>query len=192
MQPVLVEGVLLKSYPHGSIGAFMSAYFEMAFQGRDEAINFEKATTDLFRDVFKYEALHLGQTGSKSAPDILLLSDSEGYQAIIDNKAYSKYSITGDHHNRMVHNYINRVDSYSPSAYPIGFFSYIAGGFGKTIDRQIQDEVAASGVHGSCITVSNFIKMVENQQNGVRTYSHADLRNLFGLDRQIMLADIAG
>ena len=141
MQPVLVEGVLLKSYPHGSIGAFMSAYFEMAFQGRDEAINFEKATTDLFRDVFKYEALHLGQTGSKSAPDILLLSDSEGYQAIIDNKAYSKYSITGDHHNRMVHNYINRVDSYSPSAYPIGFFSYIAGGFGKTIDRQIQDEV---------------------------------------------------
>lgn len=188
--PELVEEILLKTYPHGAIGAFMSSYFEMAFKGREECTEFEYATTELFRDVFGYEAKHLGQTGSKSAPDILLLSDGEGYQAIIDNKAYSKYSITGDHHNRMVHNYIEKISTYSESAFPIGFFSYIAGGFGKTIDKQIQDEVKESGVHGSGITVSNFIKMVENQQSGAREYSHSELREIFSLDRQVMLEDI--
>ena len=190
IKEALVEEVLRKAYPHGSIGAFMSSYFEMAFKGRDECIEFEKATTVLFHDVFGYDARHLGQTGSRSAPDILLLSDEEGYQAVIDNKAYSRYSISGDHHNRMVYNYLGKISGYSPSTYPIGFFSYIAGGFGSGTDRQIQDEVRESGVHGSGITVSNFIKMIENHQDGVRRYSHKDLREIFGLDRQVLLKDL--
>jgi hypothetical protein len=188
----IVEDVLNKAYPHGSIGAFMASYFEMAFKGTEEAVDFEKATTQLFHDVFKYEAIHLGQTGSKSAPDILLLSDEEGYQSIIDNKAYSKYSITGDHHNRMVHNYIEKISTYSDSTYPIGFFTYIAGGFGKQIDRQIQSEVEESGVHGSGITVSTFIRMIENQTEGNKTYFHSELRRIFGMDRQVRLSDITG
>ena len=186
----VVESVLMKYYPHGAISAFMTSYFEMAFKGRDEAVEFEEATTEIFRDVFKYNAIHLGQTGSKSAPDVLLISDSDGYQSIIDNKAYSKYSISGDHHNRMVHNYIEKIGTYSTSRYPIGFFSYIAGGFISTIDRQIQDEVAESGVHGSGINVSTFIKMIENQTSGKKTYSHKEIRNLFSLDRQIHLTDV--
>lgn len=188
----LVEEILNKVYPHGAVGAFLSSYFEMAFKGREECTEFEVATTELFKDVFGYNAKHLGQTGSKSAPDILLLSDSEGYQAIVDNKAYSKYSISGDHHNRMVHNYLKRIQSYSSSSLPIGFFTYIAGGFGKSIDKQIEDEVKESGIHGSGITVSNFIKMIENHQNGVRKYSHRDLRSIFSLDRQVSLKDVCG
>ena len=186
----LVHEVIQRSYPHGAIGAFMAAYFEMAFKGTEEAIEFEKATTELFKDVFKYNAIHLGQTGSRSAPDILLISDSEGYQAIIDTKAYSKYSISGDHHNRMVHNYLDKIGTYSSSQYSIGFFTYIAGGFGRTIDAQIQAEVSESGIHGSGITVSNFIKMIELQNSGGKKYSHKQLRKLFGLDRQILLSDI--
>ena len=49
-------------------------------------------------------------------PDVLVVSDDAGYQGIIDNKAYSKYSISNDHHNRMVENYIKRIDNYSPSS----------------------------------------------------------------------------
>ena len=188
---VLVENVLLKTYPHGSIGAFMASYFEMAFKGTEEAVEFEKATTELFKDVFGYNAIHLGQTGTKSAPDILLISDSEGYQAIIDNKAYSKYSISGDHHNRMVHNYLDKVGNYSNSSYPIGYFSYIAGGFGKQIDKQLKDISDETGVTGSGITVSNFIKMIENQTSGNRKYDHKELRQIFGLNRQILLGDIS-
>ncbi len=187
--PSVVEDTLMKFFPHGSIGSFMASYFEMAFSGRDEAVDFEKATTDIFQDVFGFKAIHLGQTGSKSAPDILLVSEQEGYQSIIDNKAYAKYSISGDHHNRMVYNYLGRIASYSRYMYPAGFFSYIAGGFGKTIDKQIKDEVNESGIHGSGINVSNFIKMIENQSNGDRQYSHADLKRIFSVDRQILEQD---
>ncbi len=190
IRPNIVEEILCRAYPHGSIGAFMSSYFEMAFKGRDECTEFETATAELFRNVFRYDAIHLGQGGSKSVPDVLLLSDSDGYQAVIDNKAYSKYSITGDHHNRMVRNYLERIRTYSDSTYPIGFFSYIAGGFGNTIDSQVRDIANESGVHGSAVTVSVFIKMIENQQNGVCDYSHGNLRNVFGLDRQVMLKDV--
>lgn len=184
----LVEAVLYNDYPHGAIGGFLSGYYEMAFKGRDEAVDFEMATTSIFKDVFGYNAIHLGQTGSKSAPDILLISDNDGYQAIIDNKAYSKYSISGDHHNRMVHNYIENISNYSDCSYPIGFFAYIAGGFVTTIDKQILAEVNETNVPGSGITVGNFIRLVEKHQE--KAYSHAELRNIFGVNRQISLQDI--
>lgn len=77
--------------------------------------------------------------------------------------AYSKYSIIGDHHNRMVHNYIGKLDTYSHSSYPLAFFSYIAGGFANQIDKQILAEANESGINGSGITVTNFIKMIERQ-----------------------------
>lgn len=184
----MCEDILTKTYPHGLIGGFLANYYEMAFKGREDATTFEVATTDIFRDVFKFKADHLGQTGSKSAPDILLLSDTEGYQAIIDNKAYSKYTISGDHHNRMVHNYLENISNYSSNSYPIGFFSYIAGGFGNSIDKQIQSEVAESGVHGCGITVDTFIKMVEKACE--TPYSHSQIRDIFSLDRQVRLEDI--
>ena len=185
---LLVERVLYKEYPHGAVGGFLSGYYEMAFKGRDEAIDFEKATTSIFEDILGYKAIHLGQTGSKSAPDVLLIAEDEGYQAIIDNKAYSQYSITGDHHNRMVHNYIQNISSYSTSGLPIGFFTYIAGGFISTIDKQIQSEVDECGVFGSAITVGNLIKLIELHQEN--RYSHKELRKIFGLNRQVLLADL--
>ncbi len=187
-EQLLVETVLFREYPHGAVGGFLSGYYEMAFKGRDEAVDFEVATTSIFKDILGYNAVHLGQTGSRSAPDVLLVSDAEGYQAIIDNKAYSQYSITGDHHNRMVHNYIENVGSYSTSSYPIGFFTYIAGGFISTIDRQIQSEVNECHVPGSGITVGNMIKLVERHQEN--PYSHSELRRIFGLNRQILLSDL--
>ena len=186
---LLVQQVLYKEYPHGAIGGFMSNYYEMAFKGRDEAIDFELATTSIFRDIFGYTATHLGQTGSRSAPDVLLLSDSEGYQAIIDNKAYSNYSITGDHHNRMILNYIGNIDSYSDYRLPIGFFSYIAGGFSSSIDRQIMSEYDETNVCGSAISVANMIKLVEQHQQ--QPYSHKDLRHLFAVNRQIRIEDLS-
>lgn len=184
----LTEDTLSLSYPHGAISGFMAEYFEMAFKGTEEAVAFEIATTELFKDVFGFKAIHLGQTGSKSAPDVLLLSDSDGYQAIIDNKAYSKYSITGDHKNRMIYNYIGNISSYSDFTQPIGFFSYIAGGFVNQIDRQIKNIVEETGVHGSAMTVSNMIKLVERQN--MQPISHQSIREIFSVDRQIILSDI--
>ena len=184
----LVETVLFKEYPRGAVGGFLSGYYEMAFKGRDEAVDFELATTSIFKDILGYNATHLGQTGRKSAPDVLLISDCDGYQAIIDNKAYSQYSITGDHHNRMVHNYIENINSYSPSKYPIGFFTYIAGGFISTIDKQIQSAVSECNVPGSGITVGTMIKLIEKHQES--QYSHSQLKDIFSLNRQILISDL--
>ena len=134
----LVETVLWKEYPYGAVGGFLSGYYEMAFKGRER------------------ECVAWPELGMEALYRIKV----EGYQAIIDNKAYSEYSISGDHHNRMVHNYIENVANYSSCEYPIGFFTYIAGGFISTIDKQIQSEVDECHVPGSAITVTNIIKFV--------------------------------
>ena len=181
-----VEQILIEKYPHGSVGAFMTKYFEMAFKGRDEATEFEKATAELFKDVFGFQTKHVGPIGL--TPDVLLASRSDLYQAIIDNKAYSSYSINNDHHNRMVHNYLSNVDRYSTYDYPMAFFSYIAGGFGTNIDRQLQQIHAETGVPGSAVSVSNIIKMVENQET--QPYSHERIREIFSLNRLVSLSDL--
>lgn len=182
----MVEDILIETYPNGSVGAFMTKYFEMAFKGRDEATEFEKATVELFRDVFGYSTKHVGPIGL--TPDVLIVSDTDGYQAIIDNKAYHKYSINNDHYNRMVHNYIENIANYGNSEKPLAFFSYIAGGFGANIDSQIQGIFRATNVPGSAMSVTNVIKMVERHQK--EAYTHADIRRVFSLNRQILISDI--
>ena len=181
-----VEETLLRLYPQGAVGAFMTEYFEMAFKGRDDATEFEKATTKLFQDVFGFQSNHVGPIGL--TPDVLVVSNTAGYCGIIDNKAYSKYSISNDHHNRMVHNYIEGINNYSKTAYPLAFFSYIAGGFGTNINTQLAKIIAETGVHGSAVTVSHIIQMVEKQQS--HPYSHVRIKDIFSIDRQVLLTDL--
>ncbi|MEG2764975.1 MAG: restriction endonuclease FokI C-terminal domain-containing protein [Acidaminococcaceae bacterium] len=179
----VVEEALLKYYPKGSVGTFMTEYFEMAFEGREQATNFEKATVKLFQNVFGFEAQHVGPIGL--TPDVLVLSHQAGYIGILDNKAYSKYSINNDHRNRMVHNYIPK---YSHEQYPLAFFSYIAGGFAGSVDGQIKSIFNETNISGSAISVSNMINLVENYQ--CSDYDHTKLRELFSLNRQVLKKDI--
>jgi hypothetical protein len=166
----------------------MASYHEMAFQHREKATDFERATSDIFSNVFNFRSRHLGQGGSKSVPDVLIVSDSDGYQSIIDNKAYAEYSINGDHKNRMVHNYIENIQSYSSENLPIGFFTYIAGGFGSNIDSQIKNVSKESKVNGSGISVSTFIEMITRAIN--TPYTHDKIRSIFSVNRQIHLSDL--
>lgn len=181
-----VEEILIEEYPGGSVSAFMTEYFEMAFKGRDEATEFEKATVVLFKDVFGFKSEHVGPIGL--TPDVLLLSDNNGYQAIIDNKAYRKYTITNDHHNRMVYNYIGGISKYSKSTAPLAFFSYIAGGFGSNIDKQLNSITNVTGINGSAMNVSNMIRMIEKHQD--TPYTQDNIRDIFSVNRQIVLSDI--
>jgi len=181
-----VEETLLRFYPNGSIGGFMTEYFEMAFRGRDDATEFEKATVEIFSDLFSYKSIHVGAIGL--TPDVLIISDSEGYQAIIDNKAYHQYSISNDHHNRMVHNYIANLGNYSNSPNKLAFFSYISGGFGKNIDSQIKRIYDETAVPGSAMTVSNMIHLIENYSD--KNMNHKTLKEIFSVNRQILKSDI--
>lgn len=180
-----VERNLQKNYPHGSIGVFMAEYYEMAFKSREEATEFEKATVELFKYVFGFEAKHVGPQGL--TPDVLIISDSEGYQAILDNKAYSRYTINNDHHNRMVHNYIAGLNRYSDSSNELAFFSYIAGGFGANFDNQLNAIVEETGINGCGMSVTNMIKLVESHSD--KGYTHKNLRDIFSVNRQVLLSD---
>lgn len=164
----------------------MTKYYEMAFKGREEATEFEKATVTLFKDVFKFKAEHVGPIGL--TPDVLIESEQSGYVGIIDNKAYSKYSISNDHRNRMIHNYIAGLRSYYTGNRTLAFFSYIAGGFGTNIDSQIRDIADETGVNGSCINVHNMIELVKRA--GDKPYTHEDLKKIFTVNRQILLSDL--
>lgn len=57
--------------------------------------NLKKATAELFHDVFKFKTKHVGPIGL--TPDVLIESEDVGFVGIIDNKDYSKYSISNDH-----------------------------------------------------------------------------------------------
>ena len=70
----------------------------------------------------------------------------------------------------------------------MAFFTYIAGGFGNNIDSQIQAIASESGVPGSAISVTNIIKMVE--ENESRLYSHQTIRALLSANRQVLLSDL--
>ena len=178
-----VGETLQEYYPRGAVGSFMTEYFEMAYKGKDEAIEFEKATAELFQDIFGFETKHIGPIGL--TPDVLIISNERGFVGILDNKAYSRYSITNDHKNRMVHNYI---PAYSKEKYPLAFFSYIAGGFSSSINSQIQGIVDQTSVHGSAIGVTNVIKLVENHNDTV--YDHERIKQIFSLDRQVLSSDL--
>lgn len=178
-----VESILLETYPKGSLNLFLTNYYQMAFQGRDNAIEFEKATVKVCNEIFNFKAIHIGSKGR--SPDIEIISESENYTGIIDNKAYSNYSITNDHHNRMVHNYIEKYKDKEP---PLGFFLYIAGGFGTNIDSQIKKIYKETNIPGAAISVSNFITLIEKYAS--IGYNQRTLLKLFTKNREIHLKDI--
>lgn len=183
------EAILMRIYPHGAIGAFMSGYFEMAQASREKATEFEITTAGIFRDVFGFEAKHIGQSGN--VPDVLIRNSD--WCAIIDNKAYKDgYSVIGDHKRRMIDVYIDDYQRYSGSpVLDLAFFSYLSLSFGKNIKSQIEEIAEKTGVPGSAIPVSTFIQMVENQTRNTRLYSYDDIRNIFSLNREVLLADVS-
>lgn len=181
-----VENILGAIYPNGAVGCFLPSYNAMAFSGREQATDFELATTALFRDVFGFETKHVGPIGR--TPDVLLLSDSDGYQAIVDNKAYSSYTISNDHMNRMVTNYIHELNHYSSSPHPLAFFSYVAGGFGKNIDSGVAEINKKTLVPGCAMPVANLIRMMELHLEA--PYSHSQIREVFSVNRRVTIDDL--
>ena len=186
----IIEETLSKMYRTGTTGAldtFLTGYREMAFSGREDATKFEIATREILEKIFGYKAKHVGPIGL--TPDILVISDSEGYQGIFDNKAYARYSVSNDHHNRMVQNYIKGISQYSEEdEQSLAFFSYIAGGFKDTINNQLASITQESSVPGSAISVDNFIHLIKEQQNHPKT--HAELSQIFSLGREVLITDI--
>lgn len=183
---VETERILSAKYPNGLVDSFLSEYVQMAFESRDRATEFEKATTSIFADIFGLYAEHIGQKGI--VPDVVVASREEGWSGILDSKAYAKgYSIGHDHRNRMVE-YIERYPKYGPEFATLAFFSYVVSDYKNSVTPQIRTISEKSGVPGSVITARDIVRMVERHQK--KPYTHSEIREIFSLNRAITFEDI--
>lgn len=183
-----VASFLRTTFPNGNIDDFFLTYKDYAYGGRNYATEFELATVQLFRKIFKMKAKHIGSIGN--TPDVFVESDEEKFCGIIDNKAYNHntYSISGDHYRRMVDEYIPNVADYTGSKYPLEFYSYISTNFGRNINDQLKKITDATSVSGSAMPIDVLIDFAQDYWE--KGYTHNDIRRIFSVNRRVTLSDI--
>lgn len=190
IDPLKVENVLQNHFSNtklGTLDLFLTNFRDMAFSSTEKATEFEKATVSVFSEIFGFETKHVGPIGL--TPDVLLKSNSNLFAGIIDNKAYSRYSITNDHHNRMVYNYIKQFNNYSDGCpYPLTFFSYVAGGFIPKIKTELESIIEESHISGSAIKIDNLILLIKRFNE--KPIPHSKLQRLFSIGKEITPTDI--
>ncbi|MDO5309858.1 MAG: restriction endonuclease FokI C-terminal domain-containing protein [Planctomycetia bacterium] len=183
----VVERFLIQNYPHGNIDDFFVAYKELAHMGVTGARDFEAATCEMFRKIFRMRAEHIGSQGN--TPDVFVESTDAEYCGIIDNKAYKDgYSISGDHKRVMEDVYIPNYKAYGRTEQPLAFFAYIAGSFGSNINSQILTITRDTGVNGSAMPVDIFIDLA--QDYATQGHDHHYLRSIFSVNREVQLSDL--
>jgi hypothetical protein len=184
-----VERFLVQNYPHGNIDDFFLSYKELAHMGTAGARDFELATCEMFRKIFRMKAEHVGPIGN--TPDVFVESIEAGYCGIIDNKAYKNgYSISGDHKRVMEDVYIPNYRSYGHTEQPLAFFTYIAGSFGSNINSQLAAITRDTGVSGSAMPVDIFINLAQDYAD--LGYDHQFLKHIFSVNHEVKLYDFPG
>lgn len=182
----IIEKFLIKNYPNGNVDDFFLSYKELAYLGTAGATDFEKATCEVFKKIFKMKAVHVGTIGN--TPDVFVQSEEEGFCGIIDNKAYKNgYSISGDHKRVMEDEYIPNYKTYGKTSLPLAFFAYIAGSFGKNINSQLSNIINDTGVAGSAMPVDVFINFAQDYANNK---NHNSIKSIFSVGREVQLSDL--
>lgn len=179
----LVQKVV-DEYRGREAGIFEAEYFRMSLAGREQSDDFEKATAEIFGPKgLEFDSKHVGNRPGH--PDVYAVSWQNNYSGIVDNKAYSSYSISNDHFNRMVHNYIPQYKADGI----LSFYMYIAGGFKSTFSNQVKKIQATAKISGCGIAAPNVIRVLKLYKNSQKI-SHLDLLRLFTICREITGADI--
>jgi len=182
-----VEKFLVNNYPNGNINDFFLTYRELANMGTAGARDFEIATCEIFKKIFKFKAKHVGPLGN--TPDVFVESLNTGVCGIIDNKAYKKgFSITGNYRRVMQDVYIPEYRKYGNTTASLKFFMYIAPSFGSNIDSQIKDINNKTGIPGVAMPVDVFISLAQSYAE--KTFTHADLIELFSKNKELLFSDL--
>lgn len=169
-----------------SLDQFEEKYLQLAFGERAFAREFERATEGVFgAEGLGYKTKWVGSQPNN--PDILAISVAEGddYTGIIDAKAYAKYSVSGDHKRRMVHEYIPRYRKYSYGGrtLDLAFFSYVAGGFGRNIDVGIEKIKDESHIPGCAISAGELLRLLKQHRR--TPFTKTEFKQLFTSNRQL-------
>ncbi|MDO5157164.1 MAG: restriction endonuclease FokI C-terminal domain-containing protein, partial [Eubacteriales bacterium] len=175
---IIVERFLTKNYPHGNIDDFFASYKELAHMGTSGAREFEEATCEMFKKIFKMKANHVGPIGN--TPDVFVESEEEGFCGIIDNKAYKNgYCINGDHLRVMEDVYIPNYREYGHTNKPLAFYTYIAGSFGSNMNSWLKRITNDTGINGSAMPVDLFIDFAQDYAE--KGYDHNTIRKVFSV-----------
>lgn len=162
-----VESVLNKLASKPKLNRFEEKYLQLSKGGRETATEFEVLTTGIFSDQgFGFPSEWIGSKGN--VPDIIVYIDTQNKKhGIIDTKAYKEYSLSNDHRNRMLSNYIPkfRKIKFEDEIYDLAFFSYIAGGFKSSMKNSFEKLVSKTDVGGSYITSINFIRLLRKHRS---------------------------
>ena len=89
----------------------------------------------------------------------------------------------------MEHVYIPEYKKYGETDLPLVFYSYIAGSFKKNIDSQIFDIYKNTEIKGSAMPVDLLIKFAQDYAEN--KYSHEKIKNVFSVNREVRVADVA-
>ncbi|RSD27622.1 AlwI family type II restriction endonuclease [Mesobacillus subterraneus] len=176
-----VEAVL-QGFRPDTLSIFETSYLNMAISGTELAREFELATNHIF-ELLGFHSRHIGT--SPLHPDVFAASTTYNFSGIIDAKAYRTYSLTNDHRNRMINNYI---PDWSNRFGNLSFFMYVADGFGANIDNQIQQVSNASGKNGCVISARDLLYLL--QKHLASPVDHSRLNNIFQYNRRLTVVDI--
>ena len=182
-----VKHFLVNAYPNGNTDDFFVNYKELAHMSREGATDFELATVEMFRKIFQMKAEHIGPIGN--TPDVFVESDTDNYCGIIDNKAYKNgYCINGPHLRVMEDEYIPNYQKYGHTDKPLAFYSYIAGTFGDNMNSWLSRITKDTGIAGSAMPVDLLIDFAQDYHD--KHYTHADIRRVFSVGREVQLSDV--
>lgn len=175
-----VEAALQGFHPE-LISQFEANYLDMAVSGTRRATEFELATKEIF-EILGFDGQHVGMHGLH--PDVFVESPAN-FSGILDTKAIRQYSLSNDHRNRMMHNYI---PTYREQHSNLEFFMYIADSFGVNYVSGMQNITRATNLNGSGITAYNLLRLLNRHLN--HPISHRDLRVLLKSNTVISITDI--
>lgn len=187
-----VETIITTVGVQPSYDVFEQKYLQLSMGGTAFAKEFEQATEGVFGSAgLGFDTEWIG--AHPNNPDVIAVSNEAGskYSGILDSKAYKEYSISGDHKRRMVHVYIPKYKIYNHKGTDVdlGFFSYIAGGFGSTIDKGIEAIYQETGISGFAITAKELLLLLREHRN--KPFSKTELKRLFALNRRILPTDFS-
>ena len=177
----------LRPYSGRERDIMASSYVAMAFAGREEADEFEIATMNLLgQNGLGFISRHVGGPGRGIQPDVYIQNEADGLSGIIDSKAYAAYSISNDHRNRMLHNYIPAYRRQDGDR--LRLFMYVAGGFGTRFATQLQSLAQEAETGGLGITAADLLDLAVNHRDR-RDAVRERLMELAGENRVIEVRD---
>ncbi|MBE0534526.1 MAG: hypothetical protein IH624_02575 [Phycisphaerae bacterium] len=170
-----------------SLDIFESTYLAYSIGGTPTAIDFERATCELFDKKLRFASEHTGQRARPSGvggyADVFAVALDNRHCALIDTKASRSYSISSSDYAKMTSNYIpNYRELCGSHPFTLEFVSYVAGGFAN-IASKLKEIHKETRVPASAITAQDLLRLSGNL--AVTHTNQSQLRTFFSQSKQL-------